>query len=530
MEDAGKVERMMGMPIEPALHEGGVFVEGGDGDLESVSPIFSIPYYYMPIIFETLIDLHPIDYQPVGNLAAAWEALDDGSAWLITLRDGVTWHDGEAFNADDVKTTFDLHMNEETGSSSTFYLNEMIEGVEIVDDRTIRFDLKDVIVDFLIEPLTRILIGAEHILTMVPPAELQQHASSTGEDPAMVVGTGAFKFAEWVPGDHTRLVRYDEYWDGRPHLDEFVYVALQSQANGAVLLKTGEIDFTFELSPLQAPEFDGTDVQIIEYPSLGSRFLALNLDEAQTTLFQDVRVRQALRYAIDTVTITETVMDGYATPADQIYPPYSPYYDAEGVTVKYGYEPETARQLLDEAGWLEGADGVREKDGQPFSFTAWTRIGDEERANVLTAIQEYFREVGVQMDVQLEQNDALEERTDQRHDFEAVLDSDFQSSVPDQTYLWACDAYPNGANYFKYCNPEVDELLAQGLVELDPVKRKEIYTQFQNLVLADLPVIPLYFLHWTMGLNNRVHNYFPGYVGVYVDRFNAETWWVEPVG
>jgi peptide/nickel transport system substrate-binding protein len=181
-------------------------------------------------------------------------------------------------------------------------------------------------------------------------------------------------------------------------------------------------------------------------------------------------------------------------------------------------------QLLDEAGWVAGGDGIREKDGQRLAFGMYTNAGNVIREAYLTAIQEFWAQIGVEMTPQLEPFPALVERITQTFDFECVLIGFQWSATPDQSAMWACDSYGAGFNFVMYCNEEVDAVMEAALSELDQATRIEMYTEMQNLVLADLPMAVLDFPQQISGLSNRVHNLFPSAVNA---RFNTQTWWIE---
>ncbi|HEX5164097.1 MAG TPA: ABC transporter substrate-binding protein, partial [Thermomicrobiales bacterium] len=266
-------------------------------------------------------------------------------------------------------------------------------------------------------------------------------------------------------------------------------------------------------------------VTISDYPTLDFTFYGLNLDTTKTTLFQDREVRQALLYALDREAMIESIRFGYGEVAVGTMPVLSWAYNPDGIELKYPYDPDKAKQLLDDAGWVEGSDGIREKDGQRLAFTMYTNAGNQVREQYLTVLQEYWSAIGVEMTPQLEPFPALVERITETFDFEAYLIGFSWGVAPDQTTMWACDsAHGNGFNTVAYCNEEVDKLLQEGLVETDREKRIEIYTQMQNIIMEDLPHVILDFPQGFTGVSNRVHNVFPSDVNV---RFNMQQWWVD---
>lgn len=521
-------DRLMGKDIEEPQQTGGTLIQADSLDIRTLNPILQndVPSgNVISLILESMIETNPDTLEPTGNLAVAWEVNEDASEWTFYLREGVTWHDGEPFTAQDVKMTYDLFMNPDSGSNQTSTLTSKIDTVELVDDFTIHFKLKMPVVDFPIDSGSyRIL--ANHIWADIPAAQVQQDPGSTGNDPSRVVGTGPFKFKEWITSDHVTLVRNDDYWDGAPSLDEFIYKIVPDTASAIQQLKTGEVDVYVGVEGSQVADFQNTDVNIEVYPQLSFTFYGTNMDESITTKFVDAKVRQALMYALDRQAIVDNIYFGYAEVAIGTLPTASWAANPEGIEpdLRYDYDPDKANQLLDEAGWLAGSDGIREKDGQRMSFDMYGISGNNIAVQSLQAMQEYWKAVGIEMTPQPEPFQQLVSRITETFDFEIFLVGFSWDATPDQSSMWACDSYKAGFNMVKYCNPEVDDLLKQAAAESDKQKRIELYTEFQNKLLVDIPMGVTVFTQGITGVNKRVHNFFPSQQNT---RFNAETWWVE---
>jgi peptide/nickel transport system substrate-binding protein len=518
---------LMGKEIEEAAHEGGTLVEGWSSDLRTVNPLLvndTPSVAFTALMFEPLIEINPDTLEPVGVLAEAWEVSADGLRWTFYLRDGITWHDGERFSAYDVKFTYDLHLNPETGSSYTSDLSAKLASVEVMNTLTVRFHLRGPLADFAVDVAVYPII-ARHIWEEIPPAEIMRDPGSTGEDPARVVGTGPFRFEAWVPGERANAVRYDDYWLGRPYLEEYVFKVIPDTDAGIAQLRTGEIDWLAGVPGSAVGELrDLPDITLHEFPTLAFSFYGTNLDPDRTTLFQDLEVRQAMLYAIDRQAIVDTIRFGYAQVAIGTMPTLSWAYNPSGISQTYPYDPQRARELLDSAGWRPGTDGVRAKDGQRLSFEMLGDAGNQTVAAMLTALQSYWAEVGIEMQPRLVTFQALVEAISGTHDFQAFLIGFSWGVSPDQGAMFECAAYDGGFNVVRYCNPEVDRILAEARAEANQNRRFELYTEFQELVLTDLPIAVLDFPDSIAGVNARVHNVFPSAVN---DRFNAETWWVE---
>lgn len=519
---------MFGKEISEPENTGGVLIEGNQLDVSTLLPIVTqdVPSSDVQgMIFESLVTINPDTLEPVGLLAESWDVNEDASVYTFYLRDGITWSDGEPFTADDVEFSYTTYMTPDTGSPRVSDMTSQIDSIEVLDPMTVRFNLTGAFPDFPVDIGVYGLI-AKHIWEGVDPAAMQQDPGATGQDPARVVGTGPFLFKEWVTGDRVTLVPNENYWNGAPVLDEYIFKILPDDAAAVNQLKTGEIDWA-ALTPSSVGEFDGNqDVSVVDFPTLSFSFYGLNLNADTTGLFQDVRVRQALFYALDREAMVESIYFGYAEVAVGTIPTMSWAYKPEAIDVTYPYDPAKAQQLLDEAGWIDtNGDGTRDKDGQELSFTMYGIAGNAVAEATLVAMQEYWNQIGVAMTPSPEPFPALVQRITETFDFEAFLVGFSWGAAVDQSTMFTCGAAGgNGFNITSYCNPEVDAILKEALSEPDQARRIELYTQFQNIVSEELPETVTFFTRGINGVSNRVHNLYPNTVN---ERFNAQYWWVE---
>jgi peptide/nickel transport system substrate-binding protein len=355
-------------------------------------------------------------------------------------------------------------------------------------------------------------------------AVISEHPANTGEDPAMVVGTGPFRYAELVLGDFERMTRFDDYWRGTPHLDEIVFRAIASADLYPAQVNTGEIDIAgtgrfSSLDPSQVGQFDSSVAEVVEFVSGSNLNLIFNLNP-ENPYFQDVRVRQALMLATDRAAILDAVFYGYG------FVPLSPYvlpgyYDEDGITATYAFDPDQANALLDEAGWTLGEDGVRENGDVRLEFRISFGSGNTTQETTAAILQEYWRAVGASVVIESKEATALWEGIIGQHDFDAVFD--VWSSVPDQRVFFDC--LEPDATIFGYCNEDLDVLMDEAAAELDSDARLELNTQILNTLMEDLPLLPIVSVSGLTAVSNRVHNVFPYGVNNY--GFNTETWWVD---
>jgi peptide/nickel transport system substrate-binding protein len=421
------------------------------------------------------------DIKITGDLAENWDISKDGLVITFHLRKNVKWQDGKPFTADDVLFTYKVLRDPNTATPYSDTLGP-VDKVEAPDPYTVRVTYK--------EPFAPALeawgmgVIPKHLLA----------GKDINKDPfnRHPIGTNMFKFGEWVTGNRIVLDAYDDYFEGRPHIDKYVARILPDQATEFLELKTGGIDL-MNLTPMQySRETDTPDIKYrfnkIRYPAFAYDYLGYNLTNP---LFQDKRVRQALSYAIDQKGIIQGVLLGLGTPCTGPFPPESWAYnkDVKG----YPYDPEKAKAMLKEAGWTPGPDGVLTKDGRRFAFTILVNQANDQRKKAAEIIQQDLAKVGVQVSITaLEWQALLHDFIDKKR-FEALIMGWALGRDPDAYDIWDSSKTKEGEfNFVSYKNPEVDKLLIEGRQTFDIEKRKAIYHRIQAILSDDAPYTFLY--------------------------------------
>ena len=503
--------------FEPAANQGGTVVIGESGDISTVNPILANDTLTISIVgtfFEPLVGASPIDGQPVPALADYWEVSPDGLTYTFHLNRDARWHDGTDVTAEDVKFSFDAVLDPNTGSSFRTIVDDAIESYEVVDPDTFRITASDRLVSFLYEGPGAVFIVPKHIWEPVGFESWSFDGGSTGQDPSRVIGTGPFKFQEWVQGDHVTVVRNDDYYDDPPHLDA-VTLQVQPNSDSAVLaLQNGQIDAIEILPPEQVETIRNTPGLAVEiYDFFQMTIYGFNLDAEQTTLFQDKEVRQALFYALDRDSITRNIFLGYGEPAVGTQPRLSPAYAPDRMTPQYAYDPDKARELLAAAGWTDSnGNGTVDKDGQELDFDLIYVGGETVVDQIVSYMQEAWADVGVKMEPRSVSGGALIDALES-HDFEMALLAFSLSPDGSQGPLFTCDAYEGGFNFWRYCNPRYDELDEQQKREFDPNLRRELLIQQSQIIWEDQPVGVIRFGVARTGYSTRLHNFIPNGYG-----------------
>ncbi len=472
------------------IPKGGTFLQWVYWEQPMSNPVLSSGQFAHSYIFDPLVQVDEnAEIQP--RLAEDWDISPDGKEYTFYLRENVTWHDGQPFTADDVKFTFDTIMDPGTITTqrTCFTVGDETATCEVVDPLTVRFTLPQPFAPFLGK------IGNTYTAVRIIPKHLFE-GTDVNENPANFdpIGTGAFKMQEWKSGEYAILERNDDYF--LPvYLDKIVLKIIpNAEANVAA----------FENKELHATYLYDADVEkFADYPGVieylystgGQAYLYLNVKKP---LFSDKRVRQAMAYAIDKEDIATTVTFGLCKGAYGIYDPDGPHawvYNENAP--KYEYNPEKAKEILADLGWTPGSDGVLVKDGQRFSFVHYGQTGFAQYEKVNVMLQAQLAKVGIEMEIRLLEPAAFRQKLTELVDVRE-MDSHLTGGGPtlgfDPDYMdrFHSNSFPASSNVYGYSNPDADRLLLEGVVTVGAEDRKEIYKELQNIIMEDIPYIPLY--------------------------------------
>lgn len=462
------------------------------------------------------------------ELAKSWEYSDDNLELTITLNEGVKWHDGEDFTADDVIFTFETIVNEDTDTPLRSNLQVAGEVVtwEKVDDYTIRITTPEPFAPFLFS-LEDIEIIPEHILSGV--ADINTDAFNKNP-----VGTGSYTLDDWQPDQFYKLVPFDEHFRGRPKNDGLTVFFQADTDVGSAALDAGEIDMMFTPPELQERYEDSSDFTLHNYVYFTPITLSFN---HKHPILQDLVVRQAIAMAIDKQTLNDTVTKGRGILANNQFAESGPldrYNDYDNVQ-PLEFNLEEANAMLDEAGYTMGGDGIRvSPDGDRFAFNIITYSGFEEYQNGQVIIQEMLAELGIEVTPQVVDYSTLEGMWADENDDPAnrALELEewphpFEFDPDLYNELHSDSLPPTGLNYMWFSDADVDRLIEDGRRETDPDARVEIYKQLDVRRNEVLPCIPLYNAVDGWVVSNAVQGvkdtpYYRRYVLI-----AAQDWWKE---
>jgi peptide/nickel transport system substrate-binding protein len=437
------------------------------------------------LIFNTLVKKdEKFDYS--GELASDIKRSDDGTTYTFALRDGVKFHDGRVLSSADVKYTLDLVFTSDFAKSASFYegtgdeKRSYIKSVEVPDARTI------------VVTLTKPWVGL--LSNLVPVAIIPKDSYESQKTHPL--GTGPFKFIRY---DNTQQVcdveAFPEYWEGTPKLPAIRVRVISDMNAMQAELQAGRVDIApmpTSLSPDAVKRLEqDQNLQVKAFP--GSNVVLLTINTSSAPL-DNVKVRQAVAYAIDRESLIKNLLLGFGEIAHSIIPEESWAY-SPGQT--YTYDPARAKQLLDEAGFRDpdGA-GPRMRFDKPVVYKlSGSSIAGRQYAGV---IQNYLKEVGIPVEIQTpEQNTLFDEL--RRGNFQ-ISYTQWVGGNQDPIFykdLFATSEIPTqtrpSRNRSRYSNKELDALLDEAVNTFDRQKGRELFTRIQDFVSRDVPVFPLWY-------------------------------------
>ena len=413
-------------------------------------------------------------------LAESIDVAEDGSQYTINLREGVLFHNGEELTSNDVKATFDYYRNPDNGSGRIGDFNG-IGSVEAPDDYTVIVNMD--------------APNAASFDTWGSfPIANAAHLEAVGADGYRTdpIGTGPWKLTDYNPAEVVEMEAFDDHFRGRPNIDFLRQEVVAEPSVRFIALQTGDANANvWPLLVEDSIELEA-DENYIVYRTLANSIKHFPINN-QLPQFAEKEVRQALMHAIDRQRLIDDLWSGAAEISHSNLTPKNAFYYRDDLP-QYEYDPAKAAEMLDAAGWVVGDDGIREKDGVKLAFTCTTITGDQARRPIAELTQQFFAEIGV--DMQLEEAPTS-----------AILEGLREGTLECGLFNWTYGSTPEpdpfstlhtegGNNFCNYSNPSMDELIDQGVQIVDPEQRKPIYDEIQAIFVDEVPCLYLQFDEW----------------------------------
>ncbi|MBN2282325.1 MAG: peptide-binding protein [Deltaproteobacteria bacterium] len=494
---------------------GDILIEGSIGDASNLIPLLSTDsssHGISAMIFNGLIK-YGKDMNIEGDLAESWDISDDGLSITFHLRKNVRWHDGHPFTAEDVLYTYQVTVDPKT---PTAYAGDFlkVKKAEVLDSHTFRVTYDKPFAPALESWGSSIL--PKHLMagTDITKSPLARHP----------VGTGPYRFKEWVTGEKIVLSSNHEHFEGRPYIDGYIMRIIPDMATMFLELRATGID-QMNLTPLQYTRQTENAVfrnnyNKYRYLAFGYTYLGYNLTNP---LFRDKAVRQAISYAVNKQEIIDGVLLGLGKIATGPYKPGTWPYNPD--VKRYPYDPGKAKELLKEAGWEDhDGDGVLDRDGRPFEFEIITNQGNEMRAKCAEIIQRRLSELGITVKIRVIEWAAFINEFINKKKFDSTILGWTITLDPDLYDVWhSSKTKPGELNFISYRNEEVDRLIEEGRSTFDREERKRCYDRIQEILAEEQPYTFLYVPDALPIINSRFQGIEPAPIGI---GYNYIKWYV----
>jgi peptide/nickel transport system substrate-binding protein len=405
----------------------------------------------------------------------------DGKEYTFVLKKGAKFHDGKPFDAEDVKFTFERLIDQKTGTAHPEYYKD-IETVQVIDSYTIKIKLKTV--------------NSMFLFNLARPDSVIVNKETVDRIKSAPIGTGPFKFVEWVRGDHITLTKFeDHHRKGIPYLEKVTFKFIGDPSTQIASLKTGDIDaIAYDVSPENALLLE-KDPKFNVLNGYTTTKVILSTNNSRKP-FTDVRIRRAMAHAIDRDALIKGAMSGYGVPIGSHMDPGNPYYI--DLTSTYPFNPEKAKQLIKEAGYSDGFEAVIKL---PERYAYAKRSGE--------IISDMLSQVGIRLKIELIEWGQWIDRV--------FRNADYDLTVIGHAEPFDINIYANPKYYFHYDSPKFQETLKRAEMEANPKVRKELYITCQKIITEDAVNGFLFVLPSLPTMKKEVMNWWRDYPMTAVD-------------
>lgn len=428
-------------------------------------------------IFNTLVVIGQ-DSKPAPSLAKSWEQIDE-ITWKFTLRDDVKFHDGSNMTAADVKFSLERAI----GSPYVSYIVDFIDTVTADSDYEVTVVTK--------KPYAPILANlAVPFSAIVPKAVVEADEEGFKLNP---IGTGPYKLAEWKQGEYVKMEANKDYFDGAPKSANLMMKVVPEAAQRTIALETGEADIAYDIAPNDLSKIrDNADLSMLEAPSLSVFYLGMNMNKET---FGNEKVRQAVRYAIDSQTLVDSILYGSGEVAHSLIPAQAFGFSQKSKV--YELNIEKAKELMKEAGYPNGFDGV-------------IMVNDNQtRVEVCQVLQSQLKEIGINLEIKvMEFGSFIESTSAGEHDL-ALFGWTCSTADADYNYYSLLHSSQQGApgNRSFVDDKEVDRLVEAGRFTSDAAERQKFYDELEVYLGDFTPYAPIYYTNVNVGTSAKVEGF-----------------------
>jgi peptide/nickel transport system substrate-binding protein len=488
---------------KPAAKAKDTVIVGTGYDAKTLDPIGTNDVASSNVMLQIYQNLVKVNEkgEVIPDLAESYKKLDD-LTYEFKIRKGVKFHNGEELKASDVKFTLERAASPLGAAVAHVFEALDVSSIKVIDDYTIQMKLKYVFPPFVATSLTH--TGG----SILNEKAVKAAGKDYGQSP---VGTGPFKFVKWTKGDRIELTRFDEFSGSKAAYKNLVIRPIPEVTNRAIELESGGIDVCYEVSTNDLKRLEeNKDVKVLRVLDNGTSFMGMNTKKKP---FDDVRIRQAISYAIDTPTVVNTVWRGIGKAAAGPVPPNIKYSNPALKT--HEYNVDKAKQLLKEAGLPDG-----------FKTSIWTN-DRKERIDMATIMQNQLKQVGITAEIKVVEWGAYLEGTARGEQDLFIIGWTASGNDPDISLFaqFHSSKFGAGGNRAFYKNDKVDQLLMQGRQMEDSDARKQVYFELQDIIKADAPWVFLNNQEQVVAVRKNIAGFQPsplGYHALYNIKFEGQ--------
>ena len=451
-------------------------------DIRDLNPhLYAGEMYAQEMLYETLVNITADGYE--GCLAESWDISDDGKTYTFHIRDGVKFSDGEVCDANAIKANFDAIIENKDRHTWLEMMNLLV-GVSAPDDKTFVIELSEPYYPLLTE------LGVTRPFAMISPKAMKDGRTKDGVN--AYIGTGPYVLTDFVTDEYAIFEANENYWGEQPKIKKITVKVIPDNQTRILALEKGEIDMIFGKNMIDADainQYTGNDKFTVSLSDpTSTRQIVLNTTR---DVLADKEVRQALQHATNKQAISDGIFYGLEQPADTLFAKTVPYCDID--LEPYAYDVELAQSMLDEAGWVVGADKIREKDGQKLNIDLLYNSDSVTEKAIAEYLQSEYQKIGISLNIHGEEEQSYRDNM-KAGNFDMVFNICWGMPYDPQSSLAAMRA-PVYGDYAAQLGLEdkadIDQAITDILVSTDETKRQELYTFVLTRLHEDAVYIPL---------------------------------------
>ena len=451
-------------------------------DIRDLNPhLYAGEMYAQEMLYETLVNITADGYE--GCLAESWDISEDGKTYTFHIRDGVKFSDGEVCDANAIKANFDAIIENKDRHTWLEMMNLLV-GVSAPDDKTFVIELSEPYYPLLTE------LGVTRPFAMISPKAMKDGSTKDGVN--AYIGTGPYVLTDFVTDEYAVFEANENYWGEQPKIKKITVKVIPDNQTRILALEKGEIDMIFGKNMIDADainQYSGNDKFTVSLSDpTSTRQIVLNTTKE---VLADKEVRQALQHATNKQAISDGIFYGLEQPADTLFAKTVPYCDID--LEPYAYDVEQAQSMLDEAGWVVGADKIREKDGQKLNIDLLYNSDSVTEKAIAEYLQSEYQKIGISLNIHGEEEQSYRDNM-KAGNFDMVFNICWGTPYDPQSSLAAMRAPVYGdyaAQLGLEDKAEIDQAITDILVSTDEQKRQDLYTFVLTRLHEDAVYIPL---------------------------------------